>query len=88
MLEAAFWGFVGGAALLIGAAAGLVLTTGQRVIGLIMAFGAYLPYSPLASALGFVALPVLYWPILLATLVCYVGLTQLIKMWLIRKSWV
>src|SRR5947199_2947646 len=46
---------------------------------LIMAFGAYLPFSPLAGPLGFVALPVLYWPILLATLLSYVGLTQLIK---------
>src|SRR3989441_1837694 len=55
---------------------------------LIMAFGAYLPFSPLAGPLGFVALPVLYWPILLATLLSYVGLTQLIKMWLIRKAWV
>jgi len=33
-------------------------------------------------------LPALYWPILLATLLSYVGLTQLIKMWLIRKAWV
>ncbi len=55
---------------------------------LIMAIGAYLPYSPLASALGFVPLPPLYWLLLLLTLLCYVGLTQLIKMWLIRKSWV
>jgi Mg2+-importing ATPase len=55
---------------------------------LIMAFGAYLPFSPLAAPLGFVALPVLYWPILVATLLSYVGLTQLIKMWLIRKAWV
>src|SRR5438477_5116731 len=55
---------------------------------LIMAFGAYLPFSPLAPALGFVALPALYWPILLATLLCYVGLTQVIKTWLIKKAWV
>ena len=55
---------------------------------LIMAFGAYLPYSPLASTLGFVPLPPLFWPILAATLVCYVGLTQLIKTWLARKGWV
>ena len=55
---------------------------------LIMAFGAYLPYSPLASTLGFVPLPPLYWGFLLLTLVSYVGLTQLIKMWLIRKAWV
>ena len=55
---------------------------------LIMAVGAYLPYSPLASTLGFVPLPPLYWMLLLVTLLCYVGLTQVIKMWLIRKAWV
>src|SRR6185312_5053657 len=55
---------------------------------LVMAMGAYLPYSPLAGALGFVPLPILYWPVLLVTLVCYVGLTQFIKTWLIRKAWV
>ncbi len=53
---------------------------------LIMGIGACLPYSPLAGALGFVPLPPLYWRILLATLVCYVGLTQLVKAWLIRKA--
>jgi Mg2+-importing ATPase len=55
---------------------------------LIMAFGAYLPYSPLAPALGFVPLPPLYWAILLVTLVCYVGLTQVIKMRLARRGWI
>jgi hypothetical protein len=50
--------------------------------------GAVLPYSPLAAALGFVPLPPLYWGLLLLTLACYVGLTQLVKMWLIRKAWV
>jgi P-type Mg2+ transporter len=55
---------------------------------LIMAVGAYLPYSPIASGLRFVPLPWQFWPILLATLLCYVGLTQLIKMWLIRKNWI
>jgi P-type Mg2+ transporter len=54
----------------------------------IMAVGAWLPYSPLATALGFVPLPVAYWGFLVVTLLCYVGLTQVIKMWLIRKSWV
>jgi P-type Mg2+ transporter len=53
---------------------------------IIMAFGAYLPYSPLATSLGFVPLPSLYWPLLLLTLLCYVGLTQVIKTWLIRKT--
>ena len=55
---------------------------------LIMGIGAYLPYSPLAVPLGFVPLPPLFWLILLATLLCYVGITQVIKTWLIRKSWV
>jgi len=54
----------------------------------IMAFSAYLPYSPLATSLGFVPLPPLYWPLLLLTLICYVGLTQVVKTWLIRKTWV
>ena len=34
-----------------------------------------------------IALPPLYWPILLATLASYVVLTQAVKMWLIRKAW-
>jgi Mg2+-importing ATPase len=54
----------------------------------IMAIGAYLPYSPLATTLGFVPLPLGYWPLLLVTLLCYVALTQIIKTWLIRKNWV
>jgi Mg2+-importing ATPase len=54
---------------------------------IIMAVGAWLPYSPLARMLGFVPLPGLFWPILFLTLLCYVVLTQLVKMWLIRKKW-
>jgi Mg2+-importing ATPase len=54
----------------------------------IMAFGAWLPYSPLASSLGLAHLPGLYWPILMVTLLCYVGLTQLTKVWLLRKKWI
>ncbi|MGZ6346092.1 MAG: magnesium-translocating P-type ATPase [Anaerolineales bacterium] len=52
---------------------------------LIVAIGAYLPYSPLASWLGFVPLPPLYWLLLLGMLVAYVLLTQLIKTWFYRK---
>jgi len=55
---------------------------------IIMALGAYLPYSALATFLGFVPLPSLFWPLLLLTLICYLGLTQVIKTWLIRRSWV
>jgi Mg2+-importing ATPase len=53
----------------------------------IMAIAACLPFSPLARMLGFVPLPGLFWPILFLTLLCYVVLTQLVKMWLIRKQW-
>jgi len=54
----------------------------------IMGIGAWLPFSPVARFLGFVPLPWRFWPFLLVTLVCYVALTQVIKSWLIRKSWV
>jgi len=50
-----------------------------------VAIGAYLPYSPLASTLGFVPLSTLYWLLLLGMLVAYVVLTQLIKTWFYRK---
>jgi Mg2+-importing ATPase len=54
----------------------------------IMASGMWLPYSPLASALVLTNLPRMYWPILLLTLLSYMGLTQLIKVWLLRKHWI
>jgi len=40
VLEAALWGLVGGGSLVMGAALGLRLGPSQRVIGLVMAFGA------------------------------------------------
>lgn len=52
---------------------------------LIMGFGVFLVNSPLASAFGFAKLPVLYYPLLVLTLLCYVVLTQMIKIWFIRK---
>ncbi|MBU6411125.1 MAG: HAD-IC family P-type ATPase, partial [Verrucomicrobia bacterium] len=55
---------------------------------LIMGIAAALPYSPLAAPMGFVPLPWSFWPILAATLVCYVALTQLIKTWLFRRGWI
>ena len=54
----------------------------------IMAFGAWLPHSPLAGPLGLTQLPGMYWPILLVTLLAYVSLTQMIKVWLLRKKWI
>ena len=53
----------------------------------IICIGMWLPYSPLAAALGFTHLSQLYWPILFVTLLCYVVLTQIVKMWLMRKPW-
>lgn len=52
---------------------------------LIIAFGAFLVNSPLASAFGFAKLPLLYYPLLALTLLCYVILTQIIKVWYIKK---
>ena len=54
----------------------------------IMMVGVWLPFSPMAKALGFVHLPPLYWPLLALTLVCYMGLTQIIKSWLFRRAWI
>jgi P-type Mg2+ transporter len=54
----------------------------------IMALGMWLPYSPLATALGLARLPPLYWPILMLTLLGYVLLTQIVKVWLLRMKWI
>src|ERR1700678_36631 len=54
----------------------------------IMLVGAWLPVSPIGPWLGFVPLPALYWPLLLVTLVLYVALTQLVKVFLVRKRWI
>ena len=53
----------------------------------IITIAIWLPYSPFANALGFTALPPLYWPILFATVLSYGLLTQGVKMWLVRKAW-
>lgn len=55
---------------------------------LVMGIGAWLPFSPLGPFLGFVPLPPLYWAFLLLTLICYLGLTQGVKAWLIKRAWV
>src|SRR3712207_6117197 len=51
MLEAAFWGFVGGAALIVGAVLGLTTRQSQKTIGLVMSFGAGVLISALAFEL-------------------------------------
>jgi zinc transporter, ZIP family len=51
MLEAAFWGFVAGASLLIGAVIGITSRPSSRVIGLVMGFGAGVLISAVAFEL-------------------------------------
>jgi len=46
---------------------------------LIAAVGIFIPYSPLAGALGFAPLPLSYFPFLLAVLICYMLLVQAVK---------
>jgi Mg2+-importing ATPase len=65
------------------ASAPLIATT----VG-IMLLGMWLPFSPLASSLGFSHLPGRYWPFLAATLLAYVALTQAVKTWLVRRHWI
>jgi Mg2+-importing ATPase len=54
----------------------------------IMAIGIAIPFSPLGDYLGFTPLPPLYWSLLALSLLCYVVLTQLVKMWLLQKHWI
>ena len=54
----------------------------------IMLVGMWLPFSPIGLWLGLVPLPILYWPLLLVTLLLYVALTQFVKMWLVRRLWI
>ena len=51
MLEAAFWGFVGGAALLVGAVVGLYAGASRRLMAVVMALGAGVLLSSVAFEL-------------------------------------
>jgi P-type Mg2+ transporter len=51
----------------------------------IMAFGIYLPFSPLGEHLGMVPLPLSYFPWLVGILLSYCVLTQLVKTFYIRR---
>jgi Mg2+-importing ATPase len=51
----------------------------------VCAFGVWLPFSPLAGALGLVPLPPAYWVALAAMLAAYLTLTQVVKTWLLRR---
>jgi Mg2+-importing ATPase len=66
------------------AATPVIITT-----ALIMLIGMYIPFSPLAPALHFSPLPLAYFGYLLVILLAYCLLTQLMKLWYIRrfKQW-
>ncbi|HVP89795.1 MAG TPA: magnesium-translocating P-type ATPase [Terriglobales bacterium] len=51
----------------------------------VMALAAFLPYSPLASAFGFVPLPAVYWAWIAGFLVAYSILTNAMKTWFYKK---
>jgi len=51
----------------------------------VICIGVYLPFSPLASALKFVPLPPLFFVLLVMGLILYFILTQMLKVWFIRK---
>jgi len=52
---------------------------------LIMAIGIWIPFSPFAHALGLQSLPGVYFIYLTLILICYSILTQLVKVWYIRR---
>jgi Mg2+-importing ATPase len=51
----------------------------------VCAVGAWLPFSPFASALGLVTLPAGYGWALAAILAGYLALTQAVKAWVVRR---
>lgn len=51
----------------------------------IMAFGIAVPFTPFGASVGMVPLPLSYFPWLVATLLSYCVLTQLVKTWYIRR---
>ena len=63
----------------IAAAPVLALTVAIGAIGL------FVPFSPLGAKLGMTALPLAYFGWLALTLLCYAGLTQLVKTLYIRR---
>ncbi|HYL25329.1 MAG TPA: magnesium-translocating P-type ATPase [Burkholderiales bacterium] len=52
---------------------------------IICGIGIALPFTPAGAALGFVALPALYWPLVAAMLLTYAVLTHFTKVWFVRR---
>ena len=60
---------------------GLLLTT-----LVVIAIGSAIPYiPPVATYLGMVPLPPVYWAFIAATILCYVALTHSVNAWFARK---
>ena len=58
------------------------LITTSLVISVV---GITLPFTWIGASLGFVPLPPLYWPAVIAIISCYAVLTQLVKTWFVRR---
>jgi len=58
-----------------------LILTSLAIVGV----GAWLTVSPLATTLGFVPLPPSFWLFLVAMLLGYALLTQVVKTWFVRK---
>lgn len=58
----------------------LLLTT-----AIIMAIGVYLPFSRFGASLGFVKMPLAYFPWLIVILISYCALAHSVKSWFIKK---
>lgn len=55
---------------------------------IVVAVGVGLPFSPLGRSLGFSPLPLMYWPLLVATLLGYGLVTHSVKKWLLQRKWI
>jgi P-type Mg2+ transporter len=65
-----------------GSRASLPMTLTTLVI---MGVGVWLPYSPFASTLGMVPLPLIYWAWIAAFLMSYAALTHFVKTWFFNR---
>lgn len=52
---------------------------------LIMVIGIIIPFTPVGTAIGLTPLPLIYFPFLIAILISYALLTQIVKNWFIKR---
>ena len=52
---------------------------------IVMAIGGWLPYSPFATKLGFVPLPLVYWAWITGFILAYAVLCHYVKVWFHKK---